>query len=252
MTSEPTPTGSSYLTRSIELLWGTKNRPTRGPKPSLSLDRIVDTGIAVADADGLEALSMRRVARELGVGTMSLYRHVPGKAELLVLMLDRVSDPTEEAKEAAGLDWRGVLEVNARSSWRRYLAHPWLLQVNWTRPVFGPNTLACVEYVIAGTTSMGLSDQERVHVLVTLDSFVTGLARLYVQYSRAAEETGLSDDEFWAQQYPVLERAMASGNYPATAALAEDSFNGSWEESFEFGLARILDGLQALVDARRR
>lgn len=241
----------SYLTRSMELLWGNRERPTRGPKPLLCLDRIVDTAIKVADADGLDALSMRRVARELGVGAMSLYRHVPGKAELLVLMLDRVSDPGEQIEQAKGLDWRGVLELNAWSGWRLYLAHPWLLQVNWTRPVFGPNTLAGVESVLGGIAGMGLTDRELMHVLMTLDAFVTGLARQYVQYSRAAEETGLSDEEFWEQQYPVLEQAMLSGDYPAMAAMSEDAFEGSWEESFEFGLTRLLDGFEALVESRR-
>ena len=82
--------GSGDLSRSLELLWGTREPATRGPKAELSLERIVDAAVALADREGLGALSMRRVATELGVGTMSLYRHVPGKGELLDLMLDRV------------------------------------------------------------------------------------------------------------------------------------------------------------------
>ncbi|GFJ93720.1 TetR/AcrR family transcriptional regulator [Phytohabitans rumicis] len=91
MTSQHDPT--EQLRRTIDLLWGEWARPARGPKPSLTLDRIVDAAIALADREGIDALSMRRVAAELGAGTMSLYRHVPGKAELLALMLDKVSDP---------------------------------------------------------------------------------------------------------------------------------------------------------------
>ena len=84
--------GSGDVSRSLELLWGLGERPSRGPKPGLTLDRIVTAAVAVADAEGLGALSMRRVATDLGVGTMSLYRYVPGKAELLDLMLDKVAE----------------------------------------------------------------------------------------------------------------------------------------------------------------
>ena len=242
---------ANFLARSIELLWGTPERPSRGPKPGLTVDRIVDTAITVADTDGLDALSMRRVARELGAGTMSLYRYVPGKVELLILMLDRVSDPSEDVQKAVGMNWRGVLEVAARGSFHLYRRHPWLLQVNWTRPVFGPNTLARVEFVISGLGDLGLSDQERVNVLLAIDGYVTGTARTQIQYASAAEETGITDEEYWQQQIPALERAMKTGRYPAMATLADDAFDAGWEESFEFGLQRLLDGIAALIATRR-
>ncbi|MQA07830.1 MAG: TetR family transcriptional regulator [Pseudonocardiaceae bacterium] len=242
---------ANYLSRSMELLWGSRERPSRGPKPGLTLDRIVETAISVADTDGLDALSMRRVARELGVGTMSLYRYVPGRAELLVLMLERVSDPSEDIDEAKGRDWRGILAVSARGTRRVYLEHPWLLQVNWTRPVFGPNVLAGVEFMIAGLANVGLDDQERISVMMAIDGYVTGTVRTQVQYASAAEESGVSDEEFWKLQYPILEQAMESGRYPALAGLAEDAFDGGMEESFEFGLQRLLDGIEALIESRR-
>lgn len=239
-----------YLHRSTELLWGTGQRPIRGPKPGLTRDAIVDAAITVADAEGADGLSMRKIAAELGAGTMSLYRYVPGKAELLDLVLDRISDPAKVRAQAAGRDWRRVLEVMARESYATYLAHPWLLQVNWSRPIFGPNTLAGVEIVIGSLTDLGLTDQERVELMIVLDSYVTGMARQQILQIRAGEESGISDDEFWAHQAPVLERAMATGDYPALAALAADSFSAGWEETFEFGLARVLDGFAALL-ARR-
>jgi AcrR family transcriptional regulator len=136
MSTGPSP--ADQLRRTIDLLWGkVEQRPSRGPRPSLSLDQIVDAAIAVADAGGIEALSMRRVAAELGAGTMSLYRHVPGKPELLALMLERISDPWGMCAHARGKPWREVLELVARGGYRMYLDHPWLLQVNWTRPVLG-------------------------------------------------------------------------------------------------------------------
>lgn len=248
-TTEPDP--ATYLSRSAELLWGVREQPTRGPKPGLTLARIVTAAIAVADAEGIEALSMRRVARELGVGTMSLYRHVPGKAELLDLMLDHVSDPGEQVAQARDEDWRGALEVAARGTYHLFLRHRWLLQVDWGRPVFGPNTLAGVEFVIAHLTGVGLTDQERVMVLTTIDGYCVGVARSYVQYTNAARETGISDEQFWATQLPVLERAMSTGDYPALAALSDDAFGAGWEETFEFGLQRLLDGVEKLIESRR-
>ncbi len=237
--------------RSAELLWRGRERPAPGPKPALTLDQIVDTAIGVADADGLDALSMRRIARELDVGTMSLYRYVPGKAELLDLMLDRVSDPGTLLDGAEDRSWRETLEVSASGSRTLYLKHPWLIQVNWARPVFGPNTVAGVEWVVAGLADLPLTDQEKVMVLTAVDAYVTGSVRQQIMYQNAAEETGVSDEEFWATQTPVLERAMASGNFPAMAALAANSFDAGWDETFAFGLRCLLDGLAGLLERQR-
>lgn len=234
----------------FELLWRTGERATRGPKPGLTLDQIVDAAIAVADANGIEGLSMRSVAKELGVGTMSLYRYIPGKGELLDLILDRVSDPSASIEKAEGASWREALRIAAYGTRQLYLDHPWLIQVNWTRPVFGPNTLAGVEFVIATLGDLGLNDQERVMVLMTIDSYVTGMVRTEILYARAAVETGISDEEFWREQLPILERAMVSGDYPAMAAMSEDAFDAGWDETFEFGLQRLLDGLESFITAR--
>jgi AcrR family transcriptional regulator len=246
-TEQSTP---NFLERSIELLWGSRERPARGPKPGLTLDRIVRTAIAVADVEGLEALSMRRLARELGVGTMSLYRYVPGKPELLALMLDQVSDPSAEVEKTAVLDWRAALEVIATASRALYLAHPWLVHVHWPRPVIGPNALAGLDHFVSVLDGLGLSDQERIAVMTTLDSYVTGVVRSQVLYASAAEQMGVSDEEFWAKHHPVLERAILTGEYPTLAAMAEDSFDASWDDNFQFGLQRLLDGIQTLVESR--
>lgn len=252
MASESAGTDAARsLVRSQELLWEGSAPRGRGPKPGLTLDRIVDTAIAVADAEGIDSVSMRRVARELGAGTMSLYRYVPGKDELLILMLDRVGAGAV-LRAGGDLSWREELELAGRNSYRLYLNHPWLLKVNWTRPVFGPNTMAGFESILAAIDGIGLTDQERVMLIVAVDSLVTGLARNQILYASAAEETGLSDDEFWRLQTPVLERAMASGDYPAMAALSEDAFDAPWHETFEFGLARLLDGLERFVESIHR
>jgi AcrR family transcriptional regulator len=253
MTSqEPEPNPSlQVMEQTNELLWGGAERVTRGPKPGLSLDQIVAASINLADAEGIDALSMRRVAAALGVGTMTLYRYVPNKAVLLNLMLDRVYDPAEEAKLIEGKDWRGMLEVIARNGFQQYLAHRWLLQVNWSRPVLGPNSLAGMEILVTGLSGTPLTDQEKIMVITLLDGYCSGLARHQVQYAAAADETGISDEDFWQAQLPTLERAMATGDYPAMAALSDDCFDGSWEATFELGLHALLDGLEQLVRSRR-
>ena len=248
MTTEYSGGGDVKLT--LELLWGTRERPSRGPKPGLTLDRIVASAIGIADAEGLEAVSMRRVATELGMGTMSLYRYVPGKGELLDLMLDRVSDPGNAADRLKGRDWRGVLETYAYGLWELYTSHPWLLQVNWARPLLGPSSLAGLELLLQGLRDTELTDQERMMAIVAVESYVTGAARRYMHVKVATERTGVSEEEFWAGQTPALERALASGDYPALAQLAEDAFGASHEQTFAFGLERLLDGFGDLLKHR--
>ncbi|MEU8524489.1 MULTISPECIES: TetR/AcrR family transcriptional regulator [Streptomyces] len=240
-------------TSSLDLLWGTGERPSRGPKPGLTLDRIVTTAIGLADAEGLDALSMRRVSAELGVGTMSLYRYVPGKTELLDLMLDKVrGESFENGTGPEPAHWREAVERLAREHLALYRAHPWLMKVNETRSVLGPNTLRGLELCLAGLTGprgMGLSDPETISVIITVQSFVTGIARIELQTAEAVRETGVSDDDFWRAQAPFLERAMASGEFPLMAGLADDTF-AQGVDQFAFGLERLLDGFEVLVSRR--
>ncbi|MEI5035906.1 TetR/AcrR family transcriptional regulator [Streptomyces sp. S1A(2023)] len=252
--TDGTATGSSDLARSLELLWGTGDRPSRGPKPGLSLDRIVTAAIAVADAEGLAAVSMRRLSTELGTGTMSLYRYVPGKAELLDLMLDRVlGEPlpidTEHPVEAPPADWRASIDAMARTYLDNLRAHPWLLKINQARTVLGPSALRGLELSLTALRSMGLRDPELIGVIITVNSFVEGLARTQADAAEAVRETGLSDQEFWDNQRPYLERAMLSGAYPMMAGLSEDAFSAEFDH-FAFGLRRLLAGFEALVAER--
>ncbi|MFF6915478.1 TetR/AcrR family transcriptional regulator C-terminal domain-containing protein [Streptomyces sp. NPDC012466] len=243
--------GSGDIARTLELLWDTGRRPSRGPKPTLTLDRIVEAAIQVADAEGLEGLSMRRVAAELGTGTMSLYRYVPGKGELLDLMLDRVQRPTENPADLGDGGWRAALAALARATLALYRRHPWLLQVNQSRPILGPSALDGMEKVLTRIREpMGLSDPELVSAIVMIDGYVVGAARTQVHQLEAERRTGLTDAEFWQAQVPVLEKVLASGRYPVVASLSEDAF-GTEFDHFEFGLQRILDGLEVLVAARR-
>ncbi|MGP4005289.1 TetR/AcrR family transcriptional regulator [Streptomyces sp. 4N124] len=241
--------GSGDIGRTLELLWDTGRRPSRGPKPGLSVDQIVEAAVRIADADGLEALSMRRVAAELGTGTMSLYRYVPGKGELLDLMLDRVQKPSENPADLGDGGWRSALEALGRATLDLYRRHPWLLQVNQTRPILGPSALDGMEKVLTLIRPMGLTDPELVSAIIMIDGYVVGAARTQLYQQEAERRTGLTDAEFWQAQVPTLEKVLASGRYPVMASLSEDTFGPDFDH-FEFGLQRILDGLEVFV-ARR-
>ncbi|WP_431043736.1 TetR/AcrR family transcriptional regulator [Streptomyces sp. P1-3] len=242
--------GSGDVSRSLELLWGMAQRPSRGPKPGLALDRIVATAVRIADAEGLAAVSMRRLSTELGVGTMSLYRYVPGKAELLDLMLDHVNGLDADA-HAPGLGWRAVLERVARGTWELHGRHPWLLHVDQGRPILGPNAMAGLEFALRGLDGLGLSDREMINVLVAVDGYVTGTARSHLNAVLAEKRTGVSNEDFWNAQAPVLEKAIASGRFPTQAKMSMDAFSGTGEEIFELGLTSLLDGLEKFIEARR-
>lgn len=243
-------TGGANLTRSLELLWGTKEEPSRGPKRALDLEKIVATAIALANESGLSGLSMRRVAAELGIGTMSLYRYVPGKSELIDLMVDQLNGPAEELNQHRGMGWRPAMEFTAESSWDLYTGSPWLIQVNQSRPLLGPASLASTEFAVGELAGLGLSDRERMGMLVAIDNYVMGAARNHVLAHRAAEDSGVSDEEFWAAQYPFLVHALETGNYPAMAALGDDAFTMDGKEAMLFGLRPMLDGFEALIASR--
>ncbi|WP_433547014.1 TetR/AcrR family transcriptional regulator [Streptomyces sp. CA-294286] len=250
-THEVAAARKANLRPSLELLWGTGERPARGPKRGLSLDRIVETAVRIADAEGLDTLSMRRLATELGTGTMSLYRYVPGKTELLDLMLDHVQGEGVELHDpGAAKDWREAAALIARGTLDLHRRHPWLLRVNQSRALLGPRSLHSLEVSLAGLRGMtGFTDPELISVIIALHSFATGIARLEVEATEAVEETGIDHESFWEGQQPYLERAMASGKYPVMAGLAHDAFTFEFDH-FEFGLGRILDGFEVRVAGR--
>jgi len=239
------------LRRSLALLWGKGGEPGRGPKPALSRERIIGTAIAIADEEGLGALSMRRIAGVLGVGAMSLYRYVPGKDELIDLMVDHVYGEGPDLDESG--TWRQRLEAACRGEWAHYHRHPWLLHVAQGRPLMGPNSLRVTEATLRILDGTGLDGREMIDTIVTTSAWVAGLARTSVEASRAASETGVSDDEWWAAQEPYLVDALAGVRYPMLGRVADSGgFDAMNDRAFEFGLRRLLDGLEAFVESRRQ
>ncbi|GAA4602961.1 TetR/AcrR family transcriptional regulator [Actinoallomurus liliacearum] len=238
----------------MELLWGARPRPRRGPRPRLTTEQITRAAIEAADAEGLAALSMRRVAERLGVGAMSLYTYVPGKAELVDLMVDAVYGERSGSVETSG-GWRERLAGVARANWALHRRHPWMLQVATVRPALGPNALAKYDEELRAVEGIGLTDVEMDGVLTLVLQHVVSSARLLVEAAEAQSRTGMTDGEWWAAHAPLLAEVFEADRYPVAArvgAAAGEAHQAalSPEYAFEFGLARILDGVGALVESR--
>jgi AcrR family transcriptional regulator len=227
-------------TRSNELLWRNHGPATKGPRPRLDLDQIVRAAMNVADAEGLEPLSMRKVAERLGVGTMSLYTYVPGKSELLDLMFDQAVAGANELGEGT---WRERVERIAHENWWRCHRHPWLLEINSTRPVLGPNVAARYEHELAALDGIGLTDQEMDAVVSLVAGHVERAARNALRSVRIAAGAANLEPRISATQFPTVVRVGAAAGEEPNEAYAP-------EHSLEFGLRCILDGVEALVQGR--
>ncbi|SEH03773.1 regulatory protein, tetR family [Nonomuraea solani] len=226
----------------IELLWRAAERE---PRPGLSLGRIVRAAVELADAEGLEGLSMRKVADRLGFTTMSLYRHVPGRDQLVDLMLDQVLSEHPEAPPEG--DWRVRLEDVARQAWQIRRRHPWLAEVRGSRHLPGPNGVAHYDYMLSTLMDTALRPSEVIAVVGLVGRFVDAEALLLIETRREERRSGVSEQEWWGARDSLYERL---DRYPTITRLWE---TGGWdhpENSFEFGLRRLLDGIATLIQER--
>jgi DNA-binding transcriptional regulator YhcF (GntR family) len=222
--------------------------PSRRSEGDLSRDRIVRTAVALADTEGMAEVSMRRIAAELGAATMSLYRHVPGKEELVLHMIDAVMGE-ENFPEVRPEGWRARLELSARLQWRMFRRHPWLAPVmSLTRPQLAPNALQHTEWVLDAFDDTELDLRARMFVHVTMFSYVRGIATAFEPEEEARRETGMTEDEWMASQQANFEALVVSGQMAKFLELARsDDFDFDLEKLFEFGLARLLDGLEMFL-----
>lgn len=248
-------TGSGDPRRSIELLWGRQEPGRRGPKPRLSTESLVEAAIALADAEGLAALSMRRVAVALGVSTMSLYTYVPSKAELVDLMYDRAVGEAEDPGEAIS-DWREKLAFVARQRWAVVERHPWFLDLALHRPPLGPNVLRKVEVVLKAFDGMGLGPDDTHLVAETLQNYMVGAMQAARDAREVEAHTGLTDDEWLQMVEPLMKAHFDPESFPALAKMSEAHRRrgrtaAERTAAFEFGLQRVLDGLEAYIRARK-
>jgi AcrR family transcriptional regulator len=243
--------------KSLALLWGSNGKQGRS---GLSVRSIVAAAIELADAGGLDAVSMRHVADALEVGTMSLYTHVPGKAELTDLMIDAVYGQLYEDVEAPVRQpggFRGALRFIAARNWDLYQRHPWMLHIVNARPVLGPNATLKYEAELRPLDELGLTDVEMDSVLTLVLTHVEGTARAHANVRRAPQDTGMTDAEWWAANAPLLEKVMDASRFPVASRVGQaagQAYQGaqSPEHAFTFGLERILDGIAILINERTR
>ncbi|MGW1178134.1 TetR/AcrR family transcriptional regulator [Kitasatospora sp. NPDC002543] len=260
--------GQGDAHRSLALLWGAPEEPRAGrsgPKPGLSVEAIVSAGIAVADAEGMAALSMRAVGERLGRTAMALYTYVPGKAELLDLMHDRAL--AELATEAAGAtegagvteatgvaapadDWREAVTAWADDLYACYLRHPWVLQVSQARPVLGPAELAAMEALLRALRPAGLAPSRLRGAVAALWQFIRGQAATTADARGAAAATGVTDEDWWATRSARLAELAPdfAQRFPLLVALRSTGGSAPQDthrEAFRTGLAVLLDGIAA-------
>ncbi|WP_091668001.1 TetR/AcrR family transcriptional regulator [Amycolatopsis marina] len=260
MTTDRTTTGYSGRQgplSSAELLWGARDRPSRGPKPKLTIDRIARAAIAIADAEGLDALSMQRVAKELGFSTMSLYRYVPSKEQLLDVMIDIGCGP---APIPAGpcTDWRAEIEDWVRRIWTMYQEHPWVLRVQINGPPVGPNQLSWFEAALRPLSQAGLGGADLVAVATFLLGTTRELARISLDMAQAREQAGVSVTQAGSGFAAVLRDHVDATRYPTLAGLVADELFEPVEAQgdgidfdLHFGIQRLLDGIESYVDTGR-
>jgi len=243
------------LPASVAAAWGVRDRPHKGPKPGLSLERIVAAAVQVADAEGLAAVSMSRVAAELGTAPMSLYRYVTAKDELLALMLDAAYGPypTEPPLETApDAGWRAGL---SRWAWAMRAAmqrHPWVLHI----PIRGlptlPNEVAWFEEGLRCLQDTGLEENEKASAILLVSGYVRNAAMIDADIEAAVRASGKTPDEWMASYARTLTVLADPRRFPAlTKFIAAGVFDRADppEAEFTFGLDRVLDGLAALIQS---
>jgi AcrR family transcriptional regulator len=227
----------------LDRLWSPE-RPSKGRRGGLNLDKVVTAAVELADAEGLEAVSMARVAKALGFTTMSLYRHVRSKEELLVLMMDRVMVMPPVAPYA---DWREGLAGWAWDLLRMVREHPWVHYVRISPPPATPSSVELMERGLAPLSDTGLAEQDKAHLILMLNGYVFWTARLETEL---APGTGDSETDplvayitvmhtLVDERWPAVKRAVDAGVF--------DDEGDTRDADFQFGLARILDGIAGLI-----
>lgn len=221
------------------VLWAQPAQRTRGPRPRHSLDDIAAAAITLADDEGLDALTMQRVAERLGVAKMALYRYVSSRAELDAVILDRVLG---EPEEIDGTGWRALLTGWATAIYTRVLPHPWGVELAQRPHTPGPNELTWFEAGLGAMSDLPLRGSEKLDLLALLVGHVMSLVRQGAG-TTAPEET------LAAGLAPIL--VTHADDYPHTAAaFAEAGQNSARDNALSFGVDRVLDGIAALVTER--
>jgi AcrR family transcriptional regulator len=238
----PSPnTGASTLT------WMKARGARRGPAPDLT--QVVSAAVALADAEGIAAVSMRRVAAALRSGTASLYRCIDGREELLDLMVDAVLG--DDPHPPLSGDWRADLTAFARRLRALLRRHPWLGSQMAGRPTLGPHALDHYEFALAATTSLTADATSAVGVVDTVMAYVLGAATREMAEAETQRHTGMTEQEWRALVGPYVRQIVQSGRYPQLARAVREAEDLDHEQRFESGLACVLDGIASRPADRR-
>jgi AcrR family transcriptional regulator len=240
------------LRRRSELLWEDRSRPTRGPKPSLTPDDVVRAAIQIADRDGLSALTMQAVSARLGLTTMAVYRYFPSKEALYDAIVDAGMGQPPRPTEPRS-DWRTELTQWAHAKRAMLISRPWLAELPFVAAPHGPNWLSWLEAVVDSLSITNLTGEEKGQMLSILDGYTRGASDTVISLARA-RKAGVSEQEWAAAVGADLGRAIGDPRFPAFAALLtgpQDPHNRTMEESFDFGLQRILDGIEIYIRNKR-
>ncbi|REJ04944.1 TetR/AcrR family transcriptional regulator [Microbacterium bovistercoris] len=234
------------LPRGIALAWGVAANPQRGPKREMSVERIVDAAVELADAEGIGAVSMAAVAAKLGFTPMSLYRYVSAKDDLLLLMEEQaIGLPPQELREYDG--WRARLRAQFEAEVLIYLRHPWILSLPITGSPITPNSSAWLDCALDALGETPLTATERLAVSLA----VTGQARWYgtvlAGYTEQARTSGLSPQEITVREAALFDRVITAAEFPALRAAIEAGVFLAEDDPFRFSVERYLEGVEVYI-----
>lgn len=232
----------------------TSDRASQEPAgPHLSADRIVRAAIALADAEGLDNLHMRSIAAYLGAGTMSLYRHVGSRDDLINLMVDAALGE-EPHPDPAPAGWRAGLEYTARRDWGLYRRHPWILRhaMVGSRMRFTQNAAMDGERALAAFDGLDLPAGEQLRLLMIVVAYTQGLALVHVNDVELTQKTGVTAEQWWQEESARLDARDLLDDFPRLAHVLgkPKPFQRELDGQFEAGLQGVLDGIGALLERR--
>lgn len=234
------------LPRGVALAWGIAANPQRGPKREMSVERIVEAAVEIADADGLGAVSMAAVAARLGFTPMSLYRYVTAKDDLILLMQEEATGlPPEGIQEKEG--WRARMAMIYDAQVQIYLRHPWMLDVPITGSPTTPNSSAWMDAGLAALEGTPLGADERLAVTLLVSGQVRWYGTILAAYARTSRDTGLEPDEITRREAWLYETLITADEYPALHRVVQEGAFLSEADPFHFGLERSLDGVAAYI-----
>ncbi|GAA1584534.1 TetR/AcrR family transcriptional regulator [Kribbella karoonensis] len=249
--------GEGQPDRTLALLWRNHRQlpsdPQRkrgaGRRPSLTVDDVVHAGIRLADEQGLAAASMGGLAKELAVGTMTLYTYVPSKEELLDLMVDQVLGERRlpGPGEPRPVDWREQVEIYSVQTREMFQRHLWLSQVSTIRPPVGPGMLAGREYLLSVLLDLGLTPTETNTAALAITTYVDSAAGLEAESLLVERTTGQTNNAWWSERNDLWETYFDVDRHPAmTAIWHADGYRSTAHDAYRYGLDRLLDGIQAM------